>query len=724
MSLFGGENDVTLTIKAKDEASSGISSVLGSMGKLAGGFALGQLAVEGLKGAFGFLADQISSSITSFNESERVTAQTEAVLKSTGYAAGFTAEAIQAMASSLQDQTTYGDEAIKSAQNLLLTFTNIGHDIFPEAIKTVLDMSTALGQDLKSSSIQLGKALQDPIEGVNALRRVGVNFTQAQQDVIAHLVDTGKAAEAQRMIIKELNVEFGGSAAAAATTFGGQMEQLKNKIDDVKEEVGAGLTPILANLVSSFTDVTSAMFGNVNVTELTFTAFRALAETGYAVINMLIQLGAGLAATASRIGQIISVVGIFDKDLKKAFEEQQASIGKFANASEESFNKFVEKNELAQSSLNKSKDNTAAALAGMLNHTANFSTSAAKKVKDLTDTYQKLAEALQKVRQTGADELASLTKAHETAVASSTERISDLRKSLSDLSDAYARSSADATAAFTKQAKQDAQSVGDAIVAEQNKIAELRKQAGYETDPQKRILLEAELKKEEDAYAAQADFIKLMSAEVAEAKRRDALTDFERAIEDYKNKRAQADQEYADNRADAAREYAAKTAEIKLSLAQEQKKLADENAAFAKAQDAITKVLADAEALRLTTTKKSADEVIKLVDAQIDRYNKLAEAIQRASQGKPALISSAASVPVREHGGIVPGPVGTAVPIIAHGQEMVVPASKVGDSMGGGSYSIVINNPTVRSDADLNAMRQMFEDALRDVSRVHKLTTI
>lgn len=81
------------------------------------------------------------------------------------------------------------------------------------------------------------------------------------------------------------------------------------------------------------------------------------------------------------------------------------------------------------------------------------------------------------------------------------------------------------------------------------------------------------------------------------------------------------------------------------------------------------------------------------------------------------------SLPRFEHGGIVPGAVGQAVPIMAHGQEMILPASQSRQS-NNGNVTITINNPSVRSDADLNAMKEMIEDAFRDVSRVHKLTTV
>lgn len=152
----------------------------------------------------------------------------------------------------LESVTTFSDEEVLSAENLLLTFTNIGKTVFPQATKTVLDMAVALGEDTKSASIQLGKALQDPILGVSALRRVGVNFSDDQKEVIKTLVDSGKTLDAQKMILKELSTEFGGSAAAAANTYAGRMKQMKETMDDLKEIFGKfivdALNPLTAHL--------------------------------------------------------------------------------------------------------------------------------------------------------------------------------------------------------------------------------------------------------------------------------------------------------------------------------------------------------------------------------------------------------------------------------------------------------------------------------------------
>lgn len=218
-------------------------------------FAAGLAAVGAAFVGFGVV------SVQAFNDSEKQLAQLDAVLKSTGGAAGVTRDQVIKLASALQQQSTFSDEAIISAENMLLTFTQISKKVFPEATKTVLDMSVALGQDTKTSAIQLGKALNNPIIGVGALRKVGVTFTEDQQKLIEKLVNTGKVLDAQKIILKELNTEFGGSAAAAAKTFSGQIEILKNNFNDFQELVGKAIVEHLRPLVTAFNDWMAAMGG-------------------------------------------------------------------------------------------------------------------------------------------------------------------------------------------------------------------------------------------------------------------------------------------------------------------------------------------------------------------------------------------------------------------------------------------------------------------------------
>lgn len=196
-------------------------------GAIAGGAAI---AVVGLK-------KYIDNTI----QAEKIQAQLVATIKSTGGAAGLAVGQLNDMADALMRATTFDDESINQVQGLLLTFTKIGSDVFPRATEAVLDMSTALGVDLKSAAMQVGKSLNDPVAGLTALSRAGVQFSETQKETIKDLVDTGDVAQAQTLILKELETQMGGSARAARNTLGGALQALQNSFDNLLEgDAGSG----------------------------------------------------------------------------------------------------------------------------------------------------------------------------------------------------------------------------------------------------------------------------------------------------------------------------------------------------------------------------------------------------------------------------------------------------------------------------------------------------
>jgi len=181
-----------------------------------------------------------AASLKAFDTQAKAIAQVESGLKSTGEAAGFTSEQLQKMASDLQKKTIFGDEEIlKNATSQLLTFTNISGEQFARTQKAALDLATRLDGDLKSASIQLGKALNDPIANLSALSRSGIQFSEEQKKVIKELAETNRLAEAQTIILDELDKQYGGSAEAAAQAGLGGIQQLKNSLGDLGEEFGA-----------------------------------------------------------------------------------------------------------------------------------------------------------------------------------------------------------------------------------------------------------------------------------------------------------------------------------------------------------------------------------------------------------------------------------------------------------------------------------------------------
>lgn len=195
-----------------------------------------------------------SDLINSFAEQEQAEARLNQTLESTGFAAGLTAGELKNLAQQFQNTTKFGDEAVIAAESVLLTFKNIGKDVFPQALGSILDVSEALGQDLQTSAIQLGKALNDPVAGIGALQRVGVSFTESQVDTIKSLAETNQLAEAQAIILGELESQFGGVAAAAAATATGGFTQLKNVAGDTKELLGGLLAEAIRPLADGFRD--------------------------------------------------------------------------------------------------------------------------------------------------------------------------------------------------------------------------------------------------------------------------------------------------------------------------------------------------------------------------------------------------------------------------------------------------------------------------------------
>jgi len=188
------------------------------------------------------LADVTKDVVSEAQAQEQAEKRLEAVLTATGQAAGFNLEQMTAMASAYQGVTTVGDEVIANGQAILLSFKQIRGEGFERATMAALDMSEVMDQDLKTSILQIGKALNDPIANLGALGRAGVQFTAEQKETIKTLWQMGDAASAQAIILKELESEFGGAAKAATETFGGGLKQARNALSDVKEELGFVIT--------------------------------------------------------------------------------------------------------------------------------------------------------------------------------------------------------------------------------------------------------------------------------------------------------------------------------------------------------------------------------------------------------------------------------------------------------------------------------------------------
>lgn len=199
-----------------------------------------RIAKWAILGMIGFFTLAVREAI----KYEDSVARIEQVIKSTGGAAGVTTKQLLDMADALQSVTQFSNTSIQESQALLLTFTKIGDEIYERTLTAVLDMSVAMNQDLKSSVIQVGKALNDPIVGLTALSRVGVKFTDDQKEMIKLFVESGDVLSAQKVLLRELETEFEGQATATDTAKKSVL-QMKNAFSDWIRQIGEELLPLV-----------------------------------------------------------------------------------------------------------------------------------------------------------------------------------------------------------------------------------------------------------------------------------------------------------------------------------------------------------------------------------------------------------------------------------------------------------------------------------------------
>lgn len=196
--------------------------------------------------SLGYLNSTIGEFIELSKVQQQAESKLEATLKATGYASGFTADELKKYASELQNVTLYGDEATLGMMSILNTFKSISGDTYKRTVGAIMDVASVMGQDLNSSAVQLGKALNDPKLGLSALSRVGIQFSDEQKKLINSFVETNNITAAQAIILDELEAQFGGTSEAMAKLSSGELIQLSNQFGDFKEVLGDVITDTLS----------------------------------------------------------------------------------------------------------------------------------------------------------------------------------------------------------------------------------------------------------------------------------------------------------------------------------------------------------------------------------------------------------------------------------------------------------------------------------------------
>jgi phage-related protein len=149
------------------------------------------------------------------------------------------------------------ENVIMATQAKLLTFkelaasADVAGGAFDRATAASIDLAAAGFGTAEANAVQLGKALNDPIQGISALTRVGLTFTDAEKEKIRALQESGNLLGAQEMILSAIETQVGGTAAATANA----SERMNLAFGEIQEQVGAALMPAFATLAETMVPI-------------------------------------------------------------------------------------------------------------------------------------------------------------------------------------------------------------------------------------------------------------------------------------------------------------------------------------------------------------------------------------------------------------------------------------------------------------------------------------
>jgi hypothetical protein len=220
---MASEEEASLIIRLKDEASKGITSLRGTLDKFKAAW-LGVTAAVAGAIAIG------AKAIAAYAEEEKEINKLNQALKNQGITSQLASKQIREYASEIQKTTTFSDTAVIKQAALLTSFGLVG-DKMKQAAAAARDLSIGMGIDLNTATLLLGKAF---VGETGTLARYGVKIDE-----------TIPVAERFSAVLEQLNKRFGGQAEANLNTTEGRIIALKNAFNDLQEKIGSELLPVL-----------------------------------------------------------------------------------------------------------------------------------------------------------------------------------------------------------------------------------------------------------------------------------------------------------------------------------------------------------------------------------------------------------------------------------------------------------------------------------------------
>lgn len=260
--------------------------------------------VVGITASVGAIVNFGKQCVKSADEANRSFKVLENTIKVTGAESWTSAEELDKMAKAYAETTNFADDQVKHMESVLLGFKNISGETFKDATDAVLDMAEVMGMDLTSAAQTVGKALDDPVKGLDSLRRQGFYFTEEQKEELAQLVKNGKQMEAQKIILNELATVYGGAAKAGQSAFA----KLQHAMDNFRENIGNKLLPVVNQVMNAIANAMTNIVKVINNSAGFDTFINVVVNLGKKVFEVLSNIINYFKETFNHIRNIIKTV--------------------------------------------------------------------------------------------------------------------------------------------------------------------------------------------------------------------------------------------------------------------------------------------------------------------------------------------------------------------------------------------------------------------------------
>jgi hypothetical protein len=307
------------------------------------GFNNAREIIGGVKETFATLSGIFSDTLTRYHEYELTLAKIKGIIESNGAAAGYTAAEIDKMAVAYSKATMFSKLDILAAEQVLLTYKNIGHDALPQATEAVMGLATAMNTDMASAARTLGMVLENPEEGMRRLRTLGIVFDAEQKDHLKTVQSQMGIEAAQSVILEILAQKFGAVNKNIQATDDFKINQLEKSIGKMKTTAGgmeAAIVSPFVELGRKLTEINPTIGGSIVMLAQFGAAFATLRVTGLMpALSSMSVFGNSLTSLTGLLttGGIVAGVAVLTWGLNKLADAYQN-----AQSKEEGFQKAHE----------------------------------------------------------------------------------------------------------------------------------------------------------------------------------------------------------------------------------------------------------------------------------------------------------------------------------------------------------------------------------------------